>query len=78
MSIRQRCLRLGEPPVYHDGHHTGHSLELPAETFRRTRDGHVLLFVLNDRGQLRGYRVDRIAGIRPTIKPFRPRLRVEF
>jgi len=47
-------------------------------SLRRTLDGNLLLFVVNDRGVLRGYRVDRIAGIRPTTEPFTPRFRVEF
>lgn len=47
-------------------------------SFRRTNDGALLLFVLNDRGWLRSYRVDRIAGVRVTNEPFRPRYRVEF
>jgi glyoxylase-like metal-dependent hydrolase (beta-lactamase superfamily II) len=47
-------------------------------SLRRTRDGNLLLFVVNDRGQLRGYRADRIAGVRPTDETFRPRFRVEF
>lgn len=47
-------------------------------SLRRTRDGNLLLFAVNDRDQVRGYRLDRIAGVRPTNDPFRPRLRVEF
>jgi predicted nucleotidyltransferase component of viral defense system len=47
-------------------------------SFRRTKEGNIILFVVNDRGQLRGYRVDRIAGVRPTAEPFGPRFRVEF
>ncbi|MGZ4561734.1 MAG: nucleotidyl transferase AbiEii/AbiGii toxin family protein [Frankiaceae bacterium] len=47
-------------------------------SLRRTVDGNLLLFVVNDRGQLRGYRVDRIAGARPTEETFRPRFLVEF
>lgn len=47
-------------------------------SLRRTMDGNLLLFVVNDRGQLRGYRADRIAGVRPTDETFRPRFRVEF
>jgi predicted nucleotidyltransferase component of viral defense system len=47
-------------------------------SFRRTRDGHLLLFVINDRGQLRSYRVDRIAGIRVLDQSFAPRYFVEF
>lgn len=45
---------------------------------RRSRAGDLLLFVVNDRGQLRSYRVDHIAAIRPTSTPFAPRFRVEF
>ncbi len=45
---------------------------------RRTRDGNLVLFVANDQGELRSYRVDRMAGIRPTAVPFTPRYRVEF
>lgn len=47
-------------------------------SLRRTQDGDLVLFVVNDRGQLRSYRVDRIAGVRPTALPFRPRFVVEF
>lgn len=47
-------------------------------SLRYTQDGNLILFVANDRGQLRSYRVDRIAGIRPTIETFAPRFRVEF
>lgn len=47
-------------------------------SLRRTKDGHLLLFVVNDRGQLRAYRVDRITGIRPTGQVFQPRYLVEF
>jgi len=45
---------------------------------RMTRDGNLLLFVVNDRGQLRSYRVDRIAGVRVLDTPFQPRYIVEF
>jgi hypothetical protein len=47
-------------------------------SLRQTRDGNLLLFVVNDRGQLRGYRVDRIAGARPTDESFQPRFLVGF
>lgn len=47
-------------------------------SLRMTKDGNLILFVINDRGQLRGYRVDRIAGARPTQETFRPSLLVEF
>lgn len=46
--------------------------------FRMTRDGNLVLFVRNDRGQLRGYRVDRIASVRVLDRTFQPRYRVEF
>ena len=45
---------------------------------RHTRDGNLVLFVVNDRGQLRSYRVDRIASVRVTDEPFQPRYVVEF
>lgn len=44
--------------------------------FRRTRDGHRVLFVVNDRGQLRSYRTDRIVAVSVTRQPFRPRYRI--
>jgi hypothetical protein len=47
-------------------------------SLRRTNDGNILLFVVNDRGQLRSYRVDRIAGVRPTDEAFQPSFLVEF
>ena len=47
-------------------------------SLRQTRDGHLILFVVNDRAQLRGYRADRMAGVRPTGEPFEPRFAVEF
>lgn len=45
---------------------------------RMTRDGNLVLFVVNDRGQLRSYRVDRMAGARVVNETFRPRYVVEF
>lgn len=47
-------------------------------SLRRTRDGYLLLFVVNDRGELRAYRVDRMAGARITNGRFTPRFVVEF
>jgi predicted nucleotidyltransferase component of viral defense system len=47
-------------------------------SLRRSQEGHLLLFLVNDLGRLRSYRVDRIAGIRPTGISFTPRFRVEF
>lgn len=47
-------------------------------SLRRSRFGDLLLFVVNDHGQLRSYRVDHIAGIRPTTVPFTPRFRIEL
>jgi len=43
-----------------------------------TQDGSLLLYVVNDRGQLRSYRVDRIAGVRILDESFRPRYLIEF
>ena len=45
---------------------------------RLSRDGNLLLYVANDRGQLRSYRLDRIAGARIVDESFRPRYLVEF
>lgn len=45
---------------------------------RRSRGGNLLLFVVNERGQQRSYRVDRIARVRATAIPFRPKFIVEF
>jgi predicted nucleotidyltransferase component of viral defense system len=47
-------------------------------SLRRTKDGNLVLFVVNDSAQLRSYRVDRIAGVRPTSVPFMPRFVIEF
>jgi predicted nucleotidyltransferase component of viral defense system len=47
-------------------------------SLRRTKEGNLQLFVVNDRGLLRGYRVDRIAGVRPTSETFSPKFKVEF
>jgi len=47
-------------------------------SLRRTNEGNLLLFVANESGALRGYRVDRIAGARPTNDVFVPRYLVEF
>lgn len=47
-------------------------------SIRRSREGHLLLLVVNDRGQVRSYRLDRIAGVRVTRHTFAPRYVVEF
>lgn len=47
-------------------------------SLRRTQEGRLVLFVLNDRRQLRSYRVDRIAGVRILDESFVPRYFVEF
>lgn len=47
-------------------------------SLRRTKDRNLVLFVVNDRRQLRSYRVDRIAGIKPTTESFTPAYQVEF
>jgi hypothetical protein len=41
-------------------------------------DGHLLLFVVNDRSQIRSYRVDRIRGVSIQPETFTPRFRVVF
>jgi predicted nucleotidyltransferase component of viral defense system len=45
---------------------------------RRTRDGDLVLFLLNDRHQLRSYRLDRIVAIRPTTETFVPTYQIEL
>lgn len=52
--------------------------EVQPYSLRRTRAGQLLLFVVNDQGALRGYRVDRIRGVRVTDRRFTPRFLVEF
>lgn len=47
-------------------------------SLRWSRDGNLLLFVVNDHGELRSYRVDRIVGASVTSDPFVPRFIVEF
>lgn len=47
-------------------------------SLRRTRDGNLLLFVRNDHGQLRSYRVDRIRGVNIEPELFTPRYRIDF
>lgn len=47
-------------------------------SLRRSRDGTVLLMVVNDRGMIRSYRVDRVDGLRVTDQSFRPRYVIEF
>ena len=47
-------------------------------SFRGTQDGHILLYLINDRGHLRSYRLDRIQGIRASHEPFIPKFRVEI
>lgn len=59
-----------------DGRHGPRVVE--PYSLRRTNDGNLLLFVVNDYGALRAYRADRIAGARPTSETFIPRYQVEF
>ena len=47
-------------------------------SLRRTREGKLVLFVVNAERSLRSYRIDRIAGIRPTAIPFIPRYQIEL
>jgi len=47
-------------------------------SLRRTRAGNLVLYVVNDHGQTRAYRLDRIRGVRPTNQSFNPRYVVEF
>jgi hypothetical protein len=47
-------------------------------SLRASQDGNVRLMVVNDQGWIRGYRLDRIAGVRATTESFVPRYVVEF
>ena len=47
-------------------------------SLRRTLEGNVVLFVVNDRGQLRSYRTDRIRDARVTDETFVPSYLIEF
>jgi hypothetical protein len=47
-------------------------------SLRRTNDRHLLLYVVNDHGEPRSYRVDRIASAVATKETFTPRYLVEF
>lgn len=47
-------------------------------SLRRSRDGDLLLYVLNDHRQIRSYRVDRIRGVSIQPEAFAPRFRIEF
>lgn len=47
-------------------------------SLRRSTDGNLLLFVRNDHGDLRSYRVDRIRGASIEPEGFTPAYRVEF
>ncbi|WP_423920812.1 nucleotidyl transferase AbiEii/AbiGii toxin family protein [Candidatus Poriferisodalis sp.] len=47
-------------------------------SFRRSQDGNLLLYLVNDRGLTRSYRVDRIRGISIEPETFVPRYLVEF
>lgn len=47
-------------------------------SLRMSKEGNLLLFLVNDRGELRSYRTNRIAGVRITDTSFVPRYAVEF
>jgi hypothetical protein len=47
-------------------------------SLRETRRGDLLLYLVNDRGNLRSYRVDSIRSVEVTSEPFIPRYLVEF
>lgn len=57
--------------------HPGRRLVEPYE-FRRTRSGDIVLLAVNGQGETRTYRIDRIAAVRPTSRPFAPRFIVAF
>lgn len=48
------------------------------DSFRRTRESRLVLFIVNDAGALRSHRVDRIARVAVTRTLFCPRYAVEF
>ncbi|HEX9888005.1 MAG TPA: nucleotidyl transferase AbiEii/AbiGii toxin family protein [Nitriliruptorales bacterium] len=52
--------------------------EVAPLSLRLTKAGHLLLFVINDHGELRGYRVDRILGARVAGHRYSAPYRVEF
>lgn len=76
---RKRNLR-GNPTTQARIAHSGPNPQptLPKLKLDITSDEVLVLLVVNDHGQLRSYRVDRIAGVRPTNKPFKPKYMVEF
>ena len=47
-------------------------------SLRRAKNGALLLYVINDQGELRSYDVARIAGASVTNETFVPRYYVEF
>lgn len=47
-------------------------------SLRRSQSGVLSVFVLNDRGALRRYRIDRIRAVEVTRESFEPRFRIEF
>ena len=47
-------------------------------SLRRSNTGHLLLYVVNDLGNLRSYRVDRIRRVNVEPESFAPRYVVEF
>lgn len=47
-------------------------------SLRRSQDGNILLYVVNQEGSLRSYRLDRIRSIRASNVSFVPRYKVEF
>ena len=57
-------------------HGPGRSVE--PYSLRRSQQGNLLVFVVNDNGQLRSYRADRIRAISVEPESFTPRYRVEF
>lgn len=47
-------------------------------SLRQTQDGNILLYLVNDRGSLRSYRLDRVHGIRASHETFIPKFKVEI
>lgn len=69
-------LRVTIDYVAHDGRIGPRTVE--PYSLRRTQEGNLLLYVVNDSGRLRSYRVDRIRGVSIDSKTFVPRYIVEF
>ena len=55
-----------------------HARTVEPYSLRRSHQGNLLVFVVNDRGQTRCYRADRIRAVSIEPESFTPRYLVEF